>query len=509
MIDHLVEGSAKLAPVPGSGRPPSTLPTLNDDGSRRWIKPKPAFGRFWSRRRAVAYFLIALFTLIPYLSLNGKPFVLLDLPARRFTIAGFTFLPTDTLLLALFMLGVFVTVFLMTALAGRVWCGWACPQTVYLEFVYRPIERLFEGTPGRVNKSKFVGSPQAKVLKFITYFVVSCYLAHTFLSYFVGVEQLRHWITGSPADHPVGFGVMAATTALMMFDFSYFREQTCFVACPYGRFQSVMLDRKSLIVSYDARRGEPRGRKHGTSAKLAGVDLALPVLATAGAAPASGGDCIDCKQCVQCCPTGIDIRNGLQMECVNCTQCIDACDSIMDKIGKPRGLIRYSSQEALAGAKVRLLRPRVILYPTLLTIIATAFTLVLLTKQEADLTMFRGRGAPFYQVEPGRIANPVSIKLQNRRDEPVTFTLAPVTEGGNDGLELRTESLNVTIEGGEIKAVPGLLVIGQDRFVRGKVLVKVRVTTPRGFSEEAKFEMMGPGNMHAAPGTAGKGETKP
>ncbi len=193
------------------------------------------------------------------------------------------------------------------------------------------------------------------------------------------------------------------------------------------------------------------------------------------------------------------------MECVNCTQCIDACDSVMDKLGKPRGLIRYSSQDALAGERVRLLRPRVVLYPTLLTIIATAFTLVLLTKQEADLTMFRGRGAPFYQIEPGRIANPISIKLQNRRDEPVTFTLSPITEGGNDGLELRTESLNVTVAGGEIKAVPGLLVIGQDKFVRGKVQVKVKVTTPRGFADEAKFEMMGPGNMHAAPA----GEIKP
>lgn len=330
------------------GEPPRVLATLNDDGSRRWLKPRVSPGRFLSRRRAVAYGLILLFTAIPYIQVGGRPLVLLDLPARRFTIFGVTFLPTDTVLLALFMVSVFVGVFLLTALLGRVWCGWACPQTVYMEFVYRPIERLLEGSPGRRRKGVLAESGVGKVLKFGAFLVVSLFLAHTFLAYFVGVERLAHWVTRSPLEHPSGFLIVAAVTGLMLFDFGYFREQMCLVACPYGRFQSALLDRSSLIVSYDRKRGEPRGRK----------TVSLPLVDGAGSAR---GDCVDCGLCVATCPTGIDIREGLQMECVHCAQCIDACDAVMTKLGMPRGLIRYSSQDAIEGKQARFLRPRVVI----------------------------------------------------------------------------------------------------------------------------------------------------
>ena len=224
------------------------LPTLNPDGSRRWIRPKLFPGRCWHRRRTVAWGLIAVFTLIPYLSMRGRPLILLDVVHREFTLFGTTFLPTDSMLLMLLLVGVFLGIFLLTAVYGRVWCGWACPQTVYMEFLYRPIERLIEGnTTAQERLDRHPLHPR-RLLKYAVFVACSMFLAHTFLAYFVGVRALAHWVTRSPFEHPVAFLVMAGTTALMLLDFGFFREQVCMVACPYGRFQSVLHDRRSLIV---------------------------------------------------------------------------------------------------------------------------------------------------------------------------------------------------------------------------------------------------------------------
>lgn len=484
------EPKSPVAPAAALG-PPSVLSTLNEDGSRRWLMPRLSAGRFWHRRRAVAYALILVFTAIPYLSLNGKPLVLLDVASRHFTIFGYTFLPTDTLLLALFMLSVFVTIFLATALLGRVWCGWACPQTVYLEFVYRPIERLFEGAPGRTRRGGFRGSPLAKAFKYACYFAISCYLAHTFLAYFVGVEQLRQWITRSPFEHPTAFLVMAAVTGLMMFDFTFFREQTCLVACPYGRFQSVLLDRNSLIVSYDARRGEPRGKK---SRSQSDSDISLPVL----------GDCIDCHMCVTTCPTGIDIRNGLQMECVHCTQCIDACDSIMDKVGRPRGLIRYSSQAALSGEPFRWLRPRVIVYPAILTALLSAFVIVLATQSPLDITVLRGRGAVFtLNAQERAVSNQVNVKLVNRTATPRTIR---IEASGVEGASLRAEGLPATLRPGESRTLPAQVFADVGAFgpAGGSAIVTLTIADDQGYRRSVPFRMAGPAS---APGPLPAKET--
>ncbi|MFK7769151.1 MAG: 4Fe-4S dicluster domain-containing protein, partial [Mariniblastus sp.] len=280
------------------------LSTLEADGSRRWLKPKLSKDSFLRRRRVVAYVLIAIFTVLPFIKFGGKPFVLIDIVARRFTIFGFTFLPTDTVLLAIFMVGFLLSIVLFTALFGRVWCGWACPQTVYMEFLFRPVERFFDGTVGRGGHKKNIPVWRT-VAKYIVYFLLSVYLANTFLAYFIGVDRLSQWVTRSPLSHPIPFAIMAFVTFAMMVDFCFFREQMCVIACPYGRFQSVLLDQNSLIVAYDKTRGEPRGKVQ----KKSGSDNALPVL----------GDCIGCGNCLTTCPTGIDIRDGLQMECINCT----------------------------------------------------------------------------------------------------------------------------------------------------------------------------------------------
>ncbi|MCP9874709.1 cytochrome c oxidase accessory protein CcoG [Synechococcus sp. Cruz CV-v-12] len=468
------------------------LSTLNADGSRRWIKPKLSHGRFLTMRRVVAYALILIFTVIPYLSMNGKPLVLLDLVTRHFTIFGRTFLPTDTLLLALLLVGCFVTIFLLSALFGRVWCGWACPQTVYMEFVFRPIERLFEGAPGRVKKGWLAGKAFSKPAKMVVYAVISVYLAHTFLAYFVGVDELRQWVTRSPLNHPGPFGVMVAVTGLMLFNFGFFREQTCIIACPYGRFQSALLDRNSLIVTYDHVRGEPRGR-----ATRAGDDVSLRVL-SAGPEKRTA-DCVDCGMCVTTCPTGIDIRNGLQMECINCTQCIDACDTVMAKLDRPRGLIRYSSQAAITGEKVRLLRPRVVIYPAVLLVIAVAFLVVLSGKGAADVSILRGVGRPFVELPGGEIGNPVKVKIVNRMDKPGDYR---VELAGAEGLRLTIDENPIHLNPGEAKTLSAMIVAQRNLLGHEMPVVSVRVTeisTPASgtaLRREIGFRLMGPAQRH-------------
>ncbi len=482
----------------GDSQVDSVLSTLQADGRRRWLTPKLSVGRLWRARRAVAFILIATFTLLPYIRINQKPAVLLDLATRRFTLFGKTFLPTDTLLLALLMVSIFVAVFFVTAVAGRVWCGWGCPQTVYMEFVYRPIERFFGGAPGRA-KNALQKSPAAPFLKLAAYVIVSCLLAHTFLAYFVGVDRLIEWVQLSPFEHPTPFMVMAITTALMLFDFGYFREQTCIVACPYGRFQSVMLDRQSKIISYDRARGEPRGQK-----KIKGqgkADFSLQVLAQGDGSEARTADCVDCKLCVTTCPTGIDIRNGLQMECINCAQCIDACDAVMTKLNRPIGLIRYSSQAVMEGEKPRLLRARIIAYPVILVVLIAAFITVLLTKGDTDANFLRGLGAPFAVLPDGKIGNQLRVKLVNRRDVPVTYTIR--VEGPEEA-QITGEMFPLTLIGGEMKMVPALIQVPQIAIVNGACNVTLIVSDGTRDVHRQVYRVMGPGGSH----TVGDSATK-
>ena len=447
------------------------LSTLNRDGSRRWIRPRLSRGAFLTRRRIVGWGLILLFTLIPYLRMNGKPLILLDIPRREFTLFGTTFLPTDTMFLMLLLLGIFVSIFLMTALFGRVWCGWACPQTVYMELIYRPIEQLLEGTRARQLKLDREGPNVRRLLKFVIYVFVSMFLAHTFLAYFVGVETLFRWVRQTPAEHPSAFVVMAATTLLMLIDFSYFREQVCLVACPYGRLQSVLLDRDSLIVGYDYSRGEPRGKRRK------------------GRSDAAVGDCIDCSACVTTCPTGIDIRDGLQMECIGCTQCIDACDAIMDRIDKPRGLIRYTSQTGLETGKRKLIRPRVIAYPLVLLLVFGALGFSLADKDTADITVLRGLGNPFVALPSGGISNQIRVKIVNRSGTDREY-LIELLDADDLKLVAPQNPLPLADRGTETATV---FVIGSREAFPGGVREAIfRVSDGAEFTKEIPYRLLGP-----------------
>lgn len=469
--------------------PDRVLSTLERDGSRRWLNPKLARGRFLRRRRAVAYLLIALFTLIPYIQINGKPAILLDIVHRRFTLFGYSFLPTDTVLLALLLVTIILGVFIVTALLGRVWCGWACPQTVYMEFVFRPLQRLCTGRTGVGGKPNKPVAAWRNLLFAVLSFMVCLYLAHTFLAYFVGVEALRHWIFSSPLDHPASFLLVLAVTALMLFNFGFFREQTCIIACPYGRFQSVMLDKSSLIISYDKARGEPRGK--GLRRPATALELAvLPPARTEP--PAAAGDCVDCSLCVQVCPTGIDIRDGLQIECVGCAQCIDACDTVMDKISRPRGLIRYTSQEALAGAKRQIVRPRVVIYAVLITGLLALLGVLLATKSPTDVTLLRALGKPFDVLPDGRIQNIFRLKITNRSDEVQRYRF----EVDRPEIQLVATDTNVVLQPGEMWTEPVQLLAPAARFDDGKLDVMVRVTGENASAVERPARLLGPHAGH-------------
>ncbi len=407
----------------------NVLPTLHSNGSRIWIMPSLAKGVLWKRRRWLAYALIAFFVTLPHLRIDGKPYILLDIARRQFTFFGHTFYPTDTPLVACLMLMAFFSIMLVTTVAGRVWCGWGCPQTVYLEFLFRPIDRFFSNTVGRGGKSRKSLNALAMFGKFLVYLICCLLLAHTFLSYFVSTDTLARWMQSSPTKHPTAFLVMGGATAGLMFNFLYFREQFCMIACPYGRLQSVMLDRTSYIVAYDGKRGEPRKKgKRVPATDSANAKSNTEVLTLDAMAVQNVGDCVDCGRCTAVCPTGIDIRNGLQLECIHCTQCIDACNQVMQTIGKPTGLIRYSTQDELAGKPSRIIRPRTIIYPTIILIAGGLFLAVLSTKFAFDTRVMGAPGAPYTVGVDRQVQNNFQVRLVNRSQKEQVYSVTVADE---------------------------------------------------------------------------------
>ena len=426
---------------------------------------------------------MVVFVLIPHLQMGGKPLILLDVPRRQFTLFGTTFLPTDTVLLMLLLASIIITIFLLTALFGRVWCGWACPQTVYMEFLFRPIERWIEG--GRsgslgLDKERRHFHPR-RLLKYAIYGVLALLLGHTFLAYFVGTEALAEWISRSPAEHPQSFLVMAGTAGAVFANFTYFREQTCLVACPYGRMQSALLDRQSMIVAYDVRRGEPRGKGKVRSP--------------------GAGDCIDCGACVITCPTGIDIRDGLQMECIHCTQCADACDDIMTRIGKPKGLIRYSSRELLEGHTRHVIRPRTVLYPLALAVFLGGFAYSLATRDAADVTVLGGAGEPFTRQDDGRIANQLRVKIVNRTNGDQDYRIEVV--GASEGSVIVPQN-PLAVATGQTAVTPLFILLPGTAFHDGEHRVTIRVSDRAGFLTEVPYRLVGPQDESDARDRSGK-----
>jgi cytochrome c oxidase accessory protein FixG len=472
------EASVTSPPIPTE----RVLPTLNQDGTRRRIRPKLYKGPLYTKRLIVAWALIALFVAMPLVKLGGKPLILLDVAARQFTFFGRTFLATDGVLLMLLMLAIFVGIIWLTALVGRGWCGWGCPQTVYMEYLFRPIERLLEGDRNAQLKLDERGGGLRRPLKQVIFAVLSVVVANVFLAYFVGVDVLLKWVRSSPAEHPGGFGVMAVTAGLVFFDFAYFREQMCTVICPYARLQSALLDKDSLVIGYDARRGEPRTKGKPKAA----------------AAAEKHGDCIDCGACVVACPTGIDIREGLQLECIACGQCVDACNTIMPKLGRPPELVRYASQRWFEEGKRRVLRTRVLVYSGLLFVLVAALVAVGLQRTGADVTVLRGIGAPFV-VEGDVVRNQLRVKVENRHTRPESYgiellvvragQLVPATELG---LRVIAPENPLSVAALDRRSTSIFVLTPRDAFASGKLPVVVRVKEPSGDVQDISYQLLGP-----------------
>ncbi len=434
-------------------RPPEMLTTLDEQGNRKWVYPASISGVFMRSRRIVGYVLIAILFALPWIKIGGMPAVLLQIEERRFIVFGHVFWPQDMIYLALLLLGLALCLFFFTALAGRVWCGWACPQTVFLEGAFRLVEDWIEGdhhARKRLDESPWTaGKVGKKALKHALFLIFSALVSNTFLAYFVGMDQLEHWVTGPPTEHWTAFLVMAVTLGVFYFDFAWFREQFCVVVCPYARFQAVLTDAHTLQVGYDVGRGEPRGRLGTTR-----------------------GDCIDCARCVVVCPTGIDIRDGYQLECIGCARCIDACDGIMARIGKPKGLIRYDSLARLGGAVTRILRPRVIVYSVLLIGVIAALFVGLGIRPLLDLTVVRPAGEPFIVLPGELVSNHFTLRLINRAERDRDFRLAIA---GASQAQLITALNPTTVKAGEQARIEAFVNLPLASARGGKLPLKVQV----------------------------------
>ncbi len=387
-----------------------SVTTINDDGSRHFLHPADTRGRWTTARRVAAWLLIAVYLLLPWVRIGGYPAVFLDVAERRFHLFGWTVATQEMWLLFFLITGMGFTLFFVTALLGRVWCGWACPQTVFLEFVFRAIERAIEGdAPARrrLDAAPWDSAKTAKrIVKHGLFVLCSLLIVHLLLAYFVSLPQLYAMVTSAPTEHWGLFLFMMVATGLLYGNFAWFREQLCIVICPYGRLQSALVDDHSLVVGYDAKRGEPR--RGSEAAKLS-----------------AAGDCIDCVRCVQVCPTGIDIRQGLQLECLACTACIDACDDVMTRLKKPRGLIRYDSLTNFAGGRTRWIRPRTILYAVLLAVGAAVLLTAVGRVKPAAFDAMRMPGGAYF-VEAEAVRNQLLVRLTNKTNAPRRFTLAVV-----------------------------------------------------------------------------------
>ncbi len=471
--------------------PEEVLSTMNKDGTRKWMYPKLSKGTMYTRRKVVGWALIALFFLLPVVRIGGEPAMWLDFVHRRFALFGQVFYATDTLLLMLLGLTLVISVVWATALFGRVWCGWGCPQTVYMEFIFRPIDRLIEGSISEQRRRDKKGWTQDKVwrtaVKLTLYTLIAAAMSHTFVAYFVSWDVLLEWMTGAPGKHWGFFLLMGVTTALIVFDFAYFREQMCTIACPYARLQSVLMDRDSLIVSYDPGRGEQRGRRSKAQREQEKQGIKLAEL----------GDCIDCGACVRTCPTGIDIRNGLQLECIGCTQCIDACDAIMIGVGKEPGLIRYTSENKVERKEeARFLRPRVLLYTGLLVLFTSVLGYMATHTEGFDADLIRASGEPFTVLPDGQVSNHFKLRTQNRTAEKRTLTVT-VEEPARQTLVRAQNGAKFALEPGQMKRIDMWLVAPGEEFKSGKNKIKIRIGDGTEFDQVVDVELLGP--VHAKP----------
>lgn len=416
------------------------ISTVDHSGKRVWIYPKKPKGKFYEYRKYVSYVLLAFLFSMPFIQWNGKPFMLFNIIETKFIIFGIYFAPQDFHLFGIAMIIGIVFISLFTVIYGRLFCGWVCPQTIFMEMVFRRIEYWIEGDANaqkKLNKSDWTTNKiWKKSLKQGIFILISIIIAHTFLSYIIGVDEVYKIVTDPIGEHLGGFIAMIIFTGVFYGVFSIMREQVCTTICPYGRLQGVLLDEDSLAVSYDFERGEPRGKlvkpRKGkrsncadgcstckTGGSTCPADALKAMLDEINTPPPPKGDCIDCGLCVQVCPTGIDIRDGVQLECVNCTACMDACDEVMVKIKKPQGLIRIDSYNGIIHKKKSIWNTRVIAYSLVLVALLGLESFLFISRSEVETLLLRTPGMLYQTTEDGYISNLYNYQLINKTDKEV------------------------------------------------------------------------------------------
>lgn len=381
-----------------------TIGTIDEEGNRKFIFPKKPSGKFYDYRKWVSYFLLIVLVANPFMKINGNQFMMFNILERRFNIFGFPFWPQDIYLFVLFMIIGVVFVILFTVIFGRIFCGWICPQTIFLEMVFRRIEYWIEGDRGaqiRLEKQEWNAEKiRKKGIKWTIFLIISFFIANVFLAYLISSDKLFLMIEEGPENHVSTLVSLSIFTGVFYFIFAWFREQVCIIACPYGRLQGVLLDDKSINVAYDFVRGE---KEVGRAKFNKQEDRAIT----------GKGDCIDCKQCVNVCPTGIDIRNGTQLECINCTACIDECDTIMDSVGLPKGLIRYASEDEIEKKVTFKFTPRMKGYSAVLFILTGILIGLLFLRSDVEASILRLPGQLF-QHKGENISNIYTFKIINK-----------------------------------------------------------------------------------------------
>ena len=396
------------------------IATVDEKGKRKWVFAQKPKGKFYNIRTWVSWGFFALFFALPFIKLNGRPLFLFNIPDAKFIIFGKIFWPQDFFIFGLTMVTFIIFIVLFTAAFGRLFCGWVCPQTIFMEMLFRKVEYLIEGDAAKqkiLNKSSWTAEKiRKKLTKHVAFFLLAFLIANFFLAYIIGIDELKKIISEPVSEHFVGFMAILVFSAVFYGVYAFFREQVCTVVCPYGRLQGVLLDRNSMIVAYDYKRGEPRSKyKKGQTAEL------------------NTGDCIDCFQCVKVCPTGIDIRNGTQMECVGCTACIDACDKMMDAVDRPRGLIRYASENGIAEGKKLRYTGRMKFYTIILFVLTGLLSALLLSRKDIDGTIVRTRGQLYQERGTDSISNLYNIKIINKTIKNIPVTLKLEGDFGKTG----------------------------------------------------------------------------